>query len=146
MKIIALIICLAFSCSNEIVTKDEIIHPPVGVTVTFSSGIYIVTFSADNRETNFAGYGFFQAATETDLSTAPSDTVSDDAIFFCQITASQLSYESQSTIQLGSGIESSGVLCHLSSFSPTPNNYLAMRARVSRDTNTWSEPAIVQIP
>ena len=111
--------------ANEIVT-EEIIHPPVGLSITENSGIYLVTFSADNRETSFTGYGFFQAASQADLNTAPSDTLADDATFFCALTTSQLSYESQSTIQLGSGTESSGVLCHLTSFSPVSNNYLAI--------------------
>lgn len=146
MKLLVILLCCVLSCSNEIVTKDEIIHPPVGLSITESSGIYLVTFSADNRETNFTGYGFFQAASQADLNTAPSDTLANDATFFCALTTSQLSYESQSTIQLGSGTQSSGVLCQLSSFTPVSNNYLAMRARVNRDQNTWSEPAIVQIP
>lgn len=146
MRYRSILLCFVLSCSNEIITKEEIIHPPVGLSITVNSGIYLVTFSADNRETNFTGYGFFQAAAQEDLNTAPSDTVADDATFFCTLTASQLSYENQSTIQLGTGTESSGVLCHLSSFSPVSSNYLAMRAKVNKDQNTWSAPAIVQIP
>ena len=163
MKVLALItpILLLLYCEANFEVESEIINPPVNVQVTQKTdttngfSYYEISFSADNREANFAGYGIFSgtaSATETAIENAKSKSSTasgtSSADLFCSNFAD---FNTPYLVQVGGTSIVSGVSCpinasDLSKISLSSGMAVAVRARVNRASNAWSEAASRDVP
>ncbi|MCB1201026.1 MAG: hypothetical protein KDK41_10300 [Leptospiraceae bacterium] len=129
-------------CSNLTQYTLEWIKAPVQVSAERQGGVVIVSFNADNRESLFAGYGFFISPTQAQLTAAPANTIPTE---FCTASSGTLDFKNKVQVRFGAAAETTD-FCALPAVTLTAGQYLAIRARVERDESPWSEPAIILIP
>lgn len=137
-------ILLSASCAANTDYQPEYIHPPVALSVEDKGGFYEVSFQSYNIENGFSGYGLFTGSDSSSASAAPADELPSSPDFFCSTTTTP-DYNSNYTVQVG-GTEQSGYDCYLPSFTLSSGMYVAVRARVERDEEPWSDPAVKQTP
>ena len=142
-----LILVLIVSCAQANVINQEYIQPPINLTITKDlAGNFTLTFFSDNREGGFSGYGIFQDPSPDVLKTnTPADSVS-AAAAFCPLNG-QMVYERNVSMYVSAGTAAStAAICNVSNYALTTGNYVALRARVERTTNSWSKATVVLIP
>lgn len=140
----ALLLASIGACVQSTKVTQEYINPPVSLAITnVATQTYELSFYSDNREGGFAGYGIFTAATAADLSVYPANAIESAAIF-C-VSTSQSNYKTVVTIQVGPSA-AGATLCNLTGLTLTTGQFVAVRARVERLENPWSQDAVVQVP
>lgn len=127
----------------------EYVHSPVNLKVSLiATQTYSLSFTTDNREGGFSGYGIFSGATSAELnSDQPASSDKTAALDFCDVGTP--AYNTTATIQVGpsaNGVTAGTAICDKPAVILTPGAYVALRARVQRDSDAWSRPAIVQVP
>jgi hypothetical protein len=141
---VAAVLTFCSACAQSTKVTQEYINPPVSLSITnVAAQTYELSFFSDNREGGFAGYGIFTGATAADLAAYPASAI-ESAALFC-VSTSQSNYKTVVTIQVGPAA-ASATLCNLTGLTLTVGQFVAVRARVERLENPWSQVAVVQVP
>lgn len=144
--------CICVSCSQTTKVTPEYIHAPVNLNITLvATQTYSLSFNTDNREGGFSGFGVFTGVTSAELNTdQPASNDKTAAPGFCDLSSAAFTPNTPTfAIQVGpaaAGLSTGASLCDLTGITLTTGSYVALRARVQRDTSAWSKPAIVQVP
>lgn len=141
--------CLCLFCSQTTKVTPEYVHAPVNLSVTqIATQTYSLSFTSDNREGGFSGYGIFAGTTSAELNTdQPASNEKTAALDFCDVGSP--AYTVTAMIHVGpaaAGVTAGTAICDKTSVILTSGAYVALRARVQRDSNAWSKAAIVQVP
>lgn len=141
LKVMTVFLFVFFSCINTKQTTPEWIKVPINLEATTDTGNTLLTFYSDNQEIGFNGYAIFINANKAELEKDPSSEPSG----FCPRSGKSLSFEQTIRIRLG-GEAKEGEFCGLSGLNPASGVWVALRAKVERDEQPYSEPALVQVP
>lgn len=139
------LIALVFvSCIQSAKTTLEYINPPINLSITqVAAQTYQLSFYSDNREGGFVGYGIFTASSASAVSAYPANDISAAAVFCAN--SGQVNYKTTVTIEVGPSA-AAGSICNHTSLVLTPGQFVALRGRVERTEQPWSEAAIAQVP
>jgi len=155
------ILCVTLvACIQSTKVTQEYINPPINLTITLiATQTYRLSFTSDNREGGFAGYGIFTGASADAVSAEPGSDIT-AAQLFCSLT-SQGYYAYPVNLQIGpaaTGVWSPPTstttapdpnvltLCNFTGNTLTAGNHIALRARVERTTQPWSSAATAIVP
>ena len=131
-------------CLQSTKVTLEYINPPINLTVTqVAAQTYQISFFSDNREGGFVGYGIFTAASSAAASVYPANDIA-SATVFCT-NSGQVNYKTTVTIQVGPSA-AGGSICNDTGLILTPGQFIALRGRVERTEEPWSEAAVAQVP
>jgi hypothetical protein len=132
------------SCIQSTKITMEYINPPINLTVTqIAAQTYQISFYSDNREGGFVGYGIFTAGSSSAASVYPANDIATAAVFCTN--SGQVNYKTTVTIEVGPSA-AAGSICNNTALILTPGEYIALRGRVERTEQPWSEAAIAQVP
>ncbi|RME92998.1 MAG: hypothetical protein D6767_01940 [Candidatus Hydrogenedentota bacterium] len=142
------------SCSNQIVSGPEILHPPINLKIevkTSPFAYYHVEFTSDNIEAGFAGYRVFEGSTVEEAKNAVQTFLDQNTLpeISDGKTCPASSFTSKDvpvTIQIGGNSQVAGYSCYLLSLNLTAGNYIAIRAFANRRNDQFSEAAVTQVP
>lgn len=141
------------SCTQNFQYTLESIAAPVNVSLSQDGSEYDLTFTSDNREANFAGYGIFTGISQTQSEANTSNDIdnftSDNTKCFVSLSSSSISYTDPTVkIRLNTSSLPSGYhgYCTSLDLSIISGNYLSIRAYVNRESDVWSNSASVLIP
>lgn len=145
--LIAGLLCL--TCSQATKVTPEYVHAPINLQISLiSAQTYSLSFTSDNREGGFSGYGIFTGATSAELNAdQPASNDITAALDFCAIATP--AYTVTAAIHVGpaaAGVAAGTAICDKSAVILTSGAFVALRARVQRDSEAWSKAAIVQVP
>lgn len=135
---------LLLCCIQTTKVTKEYINPPINLNVTqIAAQTYRISFYSDNREGGFVGYGIFTASSASAASAYPPNDISSAAAFCAN--SGQANYKTTVTIEVGPSA-AAGSICNNTDLILTPGQFLALRGRVERTEQPWSEAAIAQVP